>query len=453
MRFGKSRLRNYWKRVFQIAAVASVAAFAWTAPATVPEQPMRNIAASATPHTVRDPYQLPPDKLAQALALSYIRPTLHFGAEFWELAVLILLLGTGTAAKLGRQIEFWTLRRWLQAAIYSAILITLLFLVVDLPTDAIGHVFSRHYRISVENWPDWLLDQAKTLALTLLLSVPALTLADGLLRWSWSRGQAWFWFAVAAVPVALVGAFLLPSLIEPLFFTFEPLAQSHPALVAELEKVVARTGTGIPHERMFLMKASEKSNGLNAYVTGIGSSKRIVVWDTTADRMPQDEILFTFAHESGHYVLNHISKGLAAGSLGLFLLFWLVARLAELLIQRFGPAWRTEAVTSLPVLAVLLLAFAILQFFAEPIENTASRYIEHQADVYGQEAIHGLVADPQKTAVAAFNDLGAAYLDDPNPHPFVEFWIDDHPSTQRRARFAARYNPWVAGERPQFFAK
>ena len=84
-----------------------------------------------------------------------------------------------------------------------------------------------------------------------------------------------------------------------------------PALVDKLEEVVARTGTEIPPDRMFLMKASEKTNGINAYVTGIGSSKRFVMWDTTTDRMPDDEILFIFGHESGHYVLNHIPKMLA----------------------------------------------------------------------------------------------------------------------------------------------
>ena len=74
---------------------------------------------------------------------------------------------------------------------------------------------------------------------------------------------------------------------------------------------MARTGTNIPPDRMYLMKASVKTNGLNAYVSGIGATKRIVVWDTTAGRIPNDEVLFIFGHESGHYVLHHISKSIA----------------------------------------------------------------------------------------------------------------------------------------------
>jgi STE24 endopeptidase len=96
---------------------------------------------------------------------------------------------------------------------------------------------------------------------------------------------------------------------SPSFNQYEPLAKNHAALVADLEKVVARTGTNIPPDRMYLMKASEKSNGINAYVSGIGATKRIVVWDTTADRIPNDEIMMVFAHESGHYVLEPHPQG------------------------------------------------------------------------------------------------------------------------------------------------
>jgi Zn-dependent protease with chaperone function len=204
---------------------------------------------------------------------------------------------------------------------------------------------------------------------------------------------------------------------------------------------------------MFLMKASDKTTGLNAYVTGIGASKRIVVWDTTADRMPTDEILFTFAHESGHYVLNHIPQGLAFGCVGIFVFFWAVATMATWFARRFGAKWQIEELASLPGLVVILLAFSLLQIAAEPIGNAFSRHIEHEADVYGQEAIHGLVADPQKTAIASFNRLGEAYLDDPNPNPFIVFWTYSHPSTQSRAIFAEHYDPWKPGQVPRFFPK
>jgi len=414
-------------------------------------------ASDSQPHTVTEtsekPYHLPPDKLAQAKSLGHIRTAIHFGAELWQLAVLILLLATGSASRIGQWAAAKTRKAWLQACLFSLVMVTLLFFAAELPVEAIGHFFSLRYGISVELWPAWLSDEAKTLALEILLETPALMLLYGLMHWSWSRRRYWVWAWVVAVPVVVASVFLMPQLIEPLFNKFEPLSQSHAELVRQLERVVARTGTSIPSERMFLMKASEKSNGLNAYVTGLGASKRIVVWDTTADRIPADEILFIFGHESGHYVLNHIPKGMTLAFIGMFALFGATVWLGERTVRRWGGAWRVASLTSLPGLAVLLLAFSALQDVTEPVTNFASRYIEHEADVYGQEAMHGIVPSPQKTAVAAFNDLGAAYLDDPDLNPFVEFWTYDHPSIQRRAIFAAHYDPWTEGQKPRFFPK
>jgi Zn-dependent protease with chaperone function len=241
--------------------------------------------------------------------------------------------------------------------------------------------------------------------------------------------------------------------LDPIFNKFEPLEKTHPALVARLEGVVARTGIEIPPSRMFLMKASEKSNGINAYVTGIGSSKRFVMWDTTTDRMPDDEILFIFGHESGHYVLNHVVKGLVLSMLGLFFGFWICSHFAEWLVRRYGERWHVNSVASRAGFLTLLFALSIAGFLTTPATNAMSRHFEHEADVYGQEAIHGLVPDAQKTAVSAFNHMGEAWLDDPNPNAFVEFWSYSHPSVQHRAEFAEHYNPWASGGHGKFFAR
>jgi STE24 endopeptidase len=406
-----------------------------------------------SPATSAQPYTLPPDRATKARTLGAIRTRLHFGSELWQLAVLLLVLATGTASRLANRVSMWTSRNWLRPAIFSAMLLVLLWIVAELPAQAIGHSFSLRYGISVEAWPAWLLDELKGIGLTVALEAPLLMLLYGLMHWQWSRRFYWAWMALFMIPLLVLGTVLLPAVIEPMFNTFSPLAESHPELVQQLEKVVARTGTSIPPDRMFLMKASDKSNGLNAYVTGLGPTKRIVVWDTTADRMPEDQILFTFAHESGHYVLNHIPKGLAIGSIGIFLLFGFSVWLARGLLAHRGAVWNIPSLRSLPGLAVLLFALTLLMDGTEPIQNFGSRYVEHEADIYGQEAIHGIVSDPQKTAVATFNTLGAAYLDDPDPSPLLEFWTYDHPSIQTRARFAAQYDPWAEGKQPQFFPK
>jgi STE24 endopeptidase len=211
---------------------------------------------------------------------------------------------------------------------------------------------------------------------------------------------------------------------------------------------------------MFLMIASEKTNGLNAYVDGIGATKRIVVWDTTAGRIPDDEVMFIFGHESGHYVLNHIPKQLTGMAIALFFVYWACANFASWLARRFGASWGLQdqdaaegPLSTRAGFVVLIFAITIAGFILEPAANTFSRHFEHEADVYGQEAIHGLVPDPQKTAVAGFQALGEAWLEDPNPSPIIEFWEYNHPSVKTRANFAANYNPWADGGHGEFFDK
>ena len=396
-------------------------------------------------------YRLAPEKLAEAVRLEHIRTALHFGLEIWLIVALFLLLRLGLCAALVTRVQGWTRRVWMQSLLFSYLLILVLYCVVELPIAALGHRAMLAYGISIQGWPGWLRDQALMLGFVILIGTPVLAFVQWLTRWSPRRYWLWAW--IGSVPLILLGALILPSLIDPAFNHFEPLVLTHPELVQQLERVVARTGTNIPPERMFLMRASEKGNGLNAYVTGLGPTRRIVVWDTTADRIPQDEVLFIFAHESGHYVLHHVALGVVLGIVGTLAMLWMTAALAEWLVKRRGNRWQVHSLASPVGLTLLLLALFALEAITEPVGNSISRAMEHQADIYGQEAIHGIVADPQSTAVNAFNHLGQAWLEDPHPSAFVEFWTYDHPSTEQRAQFAAHYDPWVPGARPRYFSK
>ena len=152
-------------------------------------------------------------------------------------------------------------------------------------------------------------------------------------------------------------------------------------------------------------------------------------------------------------MLKHIVRGLAISFVGSFILLFLGFRFVQWAIARFGPRWRIPSQEDWGALAVLLLAFSICSLFIEPITSSLSRSTEHAADVYGQEAIHGIVGDPQATAKGAFDVLGETGLSDPNPTRFVEFWMYDHPANGRRAAFGAAYNPWAEGMEPKYFKK
>ncbi len=432
-----------------VALLGGASLCAGQAPAQpAPQQPAAK-AAPAQPAST-DAYTLPPEKLAQAKALNHIQLALEIVGTLWGLAVLWILLARRWATGIEKWAAGISRLRWVQGLIFFAVF-TVITTIASLPIDAAGHTASLHYGISVQKWGSWLGDQGKSLAIGVVLGSLVMLLFNWIVRVS--PRLYWLWIWMISLPLIVASVVLTPLVIDPLFNKFEPLMKTHAPLVTKLETVVARTGTNIPPERMFLMKASEKSNGINAYVTGLGATKRFVMWDTTTDRMPDDEILFVFGHESGHYVRNHIPKMLTIFAVMLFFVFWGCARFAEWLVRRFGARWGIESVAGRAGFLTLIFAISIVGFFLTPVTNTISRHYEHEADVFGQEAIHGLVPDPQKTSVSAFNHLGEAWLEDPNPSPIVEFWDYNHPSVQTRARFAREYDPWANGGKGKFFDK
>jgi STE24 endopeptidase len=393
---------------------------------------------------------LPPGKLAAAIALSHWRACLYFGETAWLLLALGVLVrlraGSGMAQIAGRV----STRKWVQGLVAAPVWLLMLAL-LELPASLLGHHVSVEYGLSVEGWLAWWGDWAKSLALTLLVGTLVLSVLYGLLRHSPHRWWLWFW--VFTVPVVVAGTFLSPLIVDPLFNHFSPLEKTDPALVQQLERVAARGGLQIPPNRIFLMDASRKVTTPNAYVTGIGASKRIVVWDTTIQEESSNEILFTYGHEQGHYVLHHIPQGLAFAAVVFFVFYWIGSRLLELAVDRCGAAWGIDALGAWSSTGLVFFFMVGLSFLADPLANTFSRRIEHQADVYGQEVIHGLVPDPQATVVHSFCGDAQLWLDDPSPNPLVEFWTYSHPSTEQRAEFAARYNPWGPGREPKYFRK
>lgn len=396
------------------------------------------------------PYTLPPEKMVKAVALFRVRTLLYFVGAGWGILQLVLLLALGIVARFRDVAERVTRNRWGQCFLFTFLLL-LATEVLNLPLRIYGHHLGLAYGLSVQGWGSWLGDMAKSF----LLEWGPTGLGAMLLFWLIGRSPQrwWFWFWIPAMVSVVFGVFIAPIFIDPLYNHFEALTAHDPALVAQLEKVVARGPLVIPPDRMFWMRASDKYTGLNAYVTGIGPSKRVVVWDTSIAKATPDQISYIFGHEMGHYVLNHIYLTLIYASGLTLVVFWLGFHLARWLLRRYGRAWGIASERDWAALAVYLLVLAVLSFAIEPLNSAYSRGHEHDADVYGQEAVHGVVADPQRTAVMAFQVLGENSLEDPTPHPFVEWWMYDHPAIWKRAAFAAGYDPWVAGGQGRYFSR
>jgi STE24 endopeptidase len=392
-------------------------------------------------------YTLPPDKLAKAIAYATARNWLHFIAVAYGIVVLVGVLAWKMAPRLRNLAESASRRRIVQAYIFAPLLL-LGIDVLELPLSLYGHHLSLKFEQSIQGWGSWFWDWTKGELLSFALAGVLVWILYGVMRRSPRRW--WFYFWLAAVPIVVFLMFIEPLAIEPLFFKFEPLAAKQPALVAEIGKVVARGGLEIPADRMYEMNASEKLKSLNAYVTGIGASKRVVVWDNTIQKMNSGQILFVFGHEMGHYVLGHIWIGIAAASVGILVFLFLAYYTMRWALARWGARWEIQGMADWASLPVLLLALAVFGFLGEPLSSSFSRVLEHNADVYGLEVIHGIVPNSAEEAADAFQILGEVSLDDPHPSPFIEFWLYDHPSITERVRFASEYDPWGAGQSPKY---
>src|SRR6185437_12219027 len=289
----------------------------------------------------RTAYTLAGDDLTRAEALGRIERRMEITGAVWTPATLLILLVTGLAARMRDTVLRRARNVWLQG--YGFVLLALgAVRLMELPLGLWGHATALKYRLSVQGWASWFGDVAKSFVLEWAIGGLIVVVLMWIIRRAGERWWIWFWGVAMGIVVA--GIFISPYVIDPLFNRFTPMQQADPALVAQLEKVVARSGMTIPPERMFVMQASAKWTELNAYVTGFGASKRVVVWDTTIARSSPEEIAFIFAHELGHYALGHVVFGTVLTCLALLPFFWLGDFGARLLISRYGAAWRVGSI-------------------------------------------------------------------------------------------------------------
>ena len=392
-------------------------------------------------------YTLPPDKLAKAKALYDIRGTLRIIGTVWGFVVLLGLLYLRIVAKYRDWAEKASRYSFVQAMVVVPLFLILLN-VLDWPLAAYGHSISLRYGLSVQHWGSWFGDLLKGLMISIVIFTVGLWFLIRRIR----RSPRWWWLQtwLVALPVMVFLITIVPVAIDPLFNKFEPLEKTNPQLVQAIETVTQRGGLTIPPERMFLMKASEKVTTLNAYVTGFGPSKRVVVWDTTIQKATTPETLFVFGHEMGHYVLNHIYYGLIAAALGLLLGLYMLYLTSGWLLRKFQRHWQIRELGDWAALPMIFLVFSILGFIAQPLGSTFSRQMEHNADIYGLEVTHGINANSQEVAAHTFQVLGELGLSYPYPSKLVVFWYYDHPAISDRVRFAHNYKPWDKGEAPKY---
>jgi STE24 endopeptidase len=398
---------------------------------------------------VPEHYSLPTDKLARATTLYHTDLTMFVLSTIYGFVVLWALLHYGVGVRFRNFAERVSNRFFLQALI-ALPLIFLTIRVSELPLNIFWHHTGLSYGLSVQGWGSWFIDWIKGTLITLLVGTVICYGVYQLFR----RSPKLWWLSIwlISIPLTIFAVWIVPIVLDPVFNKFEPLEKTNPALVQQLSRVAHKGGLDIPPSRMFEMKASEKVTTYNAYVTGVGSSKRIVVWDTTEREMTTPETLFIFGHELGHYVLDHIWKGIAFSTVLTFFGILLARSLIYGTLRRRGDLWGLWGLDDLASLPLLMLVASVLSFVSMPIDSTISRYMEHQADVYGLEITHGINQDSPEVAATSFQKLGEKSLDYPSPNPFYVFWSYSHPTISDRLRYALRYRPWEQ-HRPMQFVK
>jgi Zn-dependent protease with chaperone function len=427
-----------------------------TSPAAAAQQQTQNNPANfspvATPSQTEarkkiTAYTLPPDLYRKAHTRGRIRFSLRLLGVLFSVLILWFILQRRLSAKYRDWAENFSRTRFLQALLYTPLLV-LTIGVLQLPLDALEEWIEKSYGISVQPWGSWIGDWAKAQFLVVLIGIPLVWILYSVIRKSPRRWWLYFWFV--SLPILLLIVFISPYVVEPMFNKFEPLMSKAPELVPRLQNVTRRAGQEIPPERMFWMKASDKTISTNAYVSGFGASKRIVIWDTAIAQETPDEVVTDFGHEMGHYVLGHVWKDILFGAALLFVLLYLGNRSIGWLLARWGARWGVRGLDDWASLPALLLLITVFAFLANPITNGFSRFEENQADTYSLEVTHGILPDPGQASAHEFQQWGEHVFVDPDPNPIDVFLFYDHPTTADRIHLFVTYDPWSKGEQPQF---
>jgi STE24 endopeptidase len=370
---------------------------------------------------------------------SRIGDTLYFVGTAWSFGVMALLLLTGLSRRMRDAAARVTKRSFFLAMIYIA-LFTVALAILEFPLSYYGgFVVPHQFDLTNQSFISWMLDMLKGMAVAIaigsVVGALALLAVRRIRRW-------WVVLWLASVPLIVLMVVVQPILLDPIFNKFEPLQDE--VLRRKLVDLASRAG--IEGGRVYQVNKSKQTKTMNAYVTGIGPTNRIVMWDTLLAKMNHDEVLAVMGHEMGHYVMKHVWKTLAFLLASSIVVFYITQRAYEPGLRRWGGRWGVTERGDPASLPWLLLVASALSFLLSPVISGYSRMQEHDADMFSLELTH--LNEPFATA---FVKMAEDSKRDPSPHPLMKFWSYTHPPIAERIPFALHYKPWESGQRNQMW--
>ena len=354
----------------------------------------------------------------RALQYSRSRTRLAMISSLAGSALLIVLILSGWLGRLQVLVASLAVGQIVQAILY-VYLISLIFGIAGLPASLYSQfVIEARYGFNRMSWKLFVIDTLKSLVISVGLTTPLLAALFWMIR---STTLWWLWAFALFTTFQLVMMLLYPRLIAPLFNKFSPLEEG-----PLREKVQELAGQlGFKTRGIFVMDGSRRSGHGNAYFSGLGRVKRIVLFDTLIRSLDENQVVGVLAHEIGHEKLGHIIKRLVvsvpAGLLG----FWLLH-----LALNYPPLFAAFGFNSpSPQAALVLLMFASapLTLFLKPIFSWWSRRHEYQADRFVKNRTR-YAAD----LAEALRRLSRDNLSNPVPHPLYSFYHYSHPTTLER---------------------
>ena len=355
--------------------------------------------------------------------------------QILSVALPLLLLFTGLSAWLRTLASQWTGGRFYPTLAIYFVLFSVLMFLVELPLSYfIGFAREHAYGLSTQHLSKWAGDQLKGLGVGLIIGLLVLWVPYALLAKSPERW--WLWTSALALPFYLLTLIVTPLWIAPLFNKFGPMKDKY--LEAEIVAVAKRAG--VEGARVFEVNKSVDTTKVNAYVTGVGGTKRIVLWDTLIARLTPAQAKYVVGHELGHYVLGHVWTSVLLSTALTFLGLFGAHRLSGFVLGHFGGRMgfhQLSDIASLPLLMVLLTLFSLV---ITPAALAFSRYHEREADRFGLELTHD-----NRAAATAFVTLQQQNLAVPRPSLLYKIFRASHPPIGERVDFINGYRPWEHG--------
>lgn len=360
-----------------------------------------------------------PGEIARGSRYSGLQRHLAWASYAVSMTVALLLGLTPLGRRLlGRLRGPWTVR--------VALGVLLVLVIVTILTLPFGWRMRAHdlaFGLTHQSAAGWWQDQGTALLVSWVANTIGLGVLIGIARRSPRRWPLWAAAAAAALTVA--GSFVYPLVVEPLFNHFTPMQPS--ALHSDIEALAAKEHVHVSD--VLVADASRRTTTLNAYVSGFGSSRRVVVYDNLLHGVPKPQIEVIVAHELGHARHQDVVLGTALGALGAAAAVGLLGLVMSSgrLLRRTG----VEGPGDPAGVALLLALLGIATFLASPLENAVSRDIEARADRASLAATHDTPA-----FIAVQRRLAVASLSDPTPPAWSQLWWGTHPTTLQRVGIA-----------------